>query len=137
MIAIKIAHMAETIFMGGNLGKDIDASKFGGMKIWHDPNTDHIFILHKGKSLVTKLAPGIELEPYDISDYGVSPEGKLDKQGPITKHPTHGIPHEIAAKAQLENPTIAPPPSKRGKGAQVSTPLDHVQAGLGAGKTRD
>lgn len=138
MIAIKIAHMHSSLFMGGSLGKDIDASKKTGMKIWHDINRNLLFIQYKG---MTGVAHTWELlEPFDCADYGLDKEGKTPSAVvPFLSSPMTS-PHQVAAKAQLENPTLdAPKPRGRPavKSAQVSTPIDHVHAGPGAGKTRD
>lgn len=134
MIAIKIAHMHSSMFLGTNLEKRIDATKKQGLKLWHDPVRDLLFIQLNGRTGVCNTWE--LLEPYDVKDYDVAPVGTYVEDAPPTKHHTQGIPEQIAAMAQLENPTTKPT-AKRGRPPQVQTPLDHVHAGPGAGKTRD
>lgn len=109
---LKRANLHTPVLVGGtSLGMRLDTKEKGGLKLFFDEASRHLYVTYNGETL-------------RIPEGNIA--GMIDK--PVTQIQDEMVKKAAAAAAIAA--AFAPPPT-----AQVSTPQSHVHAGLGAGVT--
>ena len=111
MIEVGFAELHKTLFLGGkNHGERLDSNRFPDLKIMLDEKTDRLIVSWKGHTTKVPMT--------NVANYTEGPG-----QNRRVVQQAHPMLSNIAEKAQLPFT------------AQVETPMSHVHAGPGSGKS--
>ncbi len=111
------AELHGSLFLAGtNLGMKLDPKGRSGIKMEYDEQRRHLYVTYNSKTCripETSVLSMVEGEKVKLSD---AERFEIEQR-------------------KLEETIPFPPPRFTGAEAQVSTPMSHVHAGLGAGQT--
>ena len=138
MHIVSSAKLHSTVFIGKtNLQMDLDPAKRPGMRLLADDQSQMLFVDYKGEIGRVPYTDVVSMIPKEQATFRKIFDAEYNKLLALpnaSSAPTS----ELAYQVQFIQPAAEAPPKKRGRpSAQISTPMSHVQAGPGAGKTHD
>lgn len=120
MIEVGFAELHKTLFLGGkNHGERLDSNRFPDLKILLDEKTDRLVVTWKGHTTKVPMT--------NVANYTEGP-GQNRRVAQVASP----MIANVSATAQLP---VTPSSTKAAFSAQVDTPMSHVHAGEGKGKT--